>query len=58
MLSLNDTNTTVKNAAENVLISCFDESKRSLIDKNFGKLTIDLCVEIINKKHKLVLPQK
>ncbi|CAD5229048.1 unnamed protein product [Bursaphelenchus okinawaensis] len=58
LLSTFDHITAVKRSAADILETCFDDEKREKIYQQFPSKTIDICLEIIKRRHNLLGPQK
>ncbi|KAI1730329.1 ring finger domain-containing protein [Ditylenchus destructor] len=58
LFSLSDKSETVSKSAEKVLDECFTEEKRLVLLKNFSKMAVNISIDVVNLKHKIVLPQQ
>ena len=59
LFSGQDGHGTVVNAAEAAVNECFPtEEKKKLAVDTFGQDVVGICLQILAKQHKLVLPQK
>lgn len=58
LISLNDGSAHVCRSANDLLVKCFSEDKAPLLFKRFAHDAIKTSLDLIELKHKLVLPQQ